>query len=128
MAPYTDEEDATTTWGMPCRRAASSTVMVPVALTRWVAMGSASERGTDGRGGQVDDRLGPLDDVVEIVRAQNGAFPELDRGGAGQVLTRAGRQVVERHHMVDEVLAVEHPAEVRTDEAGTTGDDDFHRR
>ena len=49
LAPYTDEEDATTTWGMPWRRAASSTVMVPVALTWWVAMGSASERGTDGR-------------------------------------------------------------------------------
>src|SRR5664280_672306 len=49
LAPYTDEEDATTTWGMPWRRAASSTIMVPVALAWWVAMGSASERGTDGR-------------------------------------------------------------------------------
>ena len=85
-------------------------------------MGSASERG------QVDDRLGPLHDAVEIVRAQYGAFPELDRGGAGQVLARAGRQVIESHHVVDEVLAIEHPAEVRTDEAGTSGDDDLHRR
>ena len=32
LAPYTEEDEATTTWGRPWRRAASSTSMVPVAL------------------------------------------------------------------------------------------------
>ena len=102
--------------------------MVPVALTWWVAIGSASERGTDGRAARWTTASAPAMTLVEIVGAQNGAFHELDRGRAGQVLARAGREVVESHHLVDEVLSVEHPAEVGTDEAGTAGDDDLHRR
>src|SRR5438552_4899280 len=47
--PYTDDDDATTTCGMPARRAASSTCTVPVAFARWDATGSWIERGTDGR-------------------------------------------------------------------------------
>ena len=49
FAPYTDEDEATTTCGRPWRRAASSTSMVPVALVWWLAIGSANDRGTEGR-------------------------------------------------------------------------------
>ena len=49
LAPYTEDDEATTTWSAPCRRAASNTIIVPVALTSWVAIGSVRERGTEGR-------------------------------------------------------------------------------
>ena len=49
MAPYTEEDEATTTWAPPAWRAASSTRSVPVAFTSWVATGSSSERGTEAR-------------------------------------------------------------------------------
>src|SRR3954467_7224439 len=47
--PYTDDDDATMTWASPARRAAPSTCILPAALTWWLAIGSAIERGTDGR-------------------------------------------------------------------------------
>src|SRR3569833_2035898 len=46
--PYTDEDEAATTC-TDSRRHASSTRTVPVAFTSWLASGSASDRGTDGR-------------------------------------------------------------------------------
>ena len=99
LAPYTEDEDATTTWGPPCRRAASSTIMVPVALTSWVATGSWQRARHRGAGGQVDDRLGaPAIAASRSSDRQNGAFDELDRRRTVEVLPSTGREVVESHH------------------------------
>ncbi len=65
LAPYTDEDEATTTCGRPWRRAASSTSMVPVALVWWLAIGSASDRGTEGRAARWTTASASVEHIVE---------------------------------------------------------------
>jgi len=113
LAPYTDDEGRHDDVGHAVAPRCFQHRHGSVALTWWVAMGSASDRGHRRAGGQMDDRLGPLDDPVEIVRAQDGALTELEPMGSRPEFWREPvEQVVQSHHVVDEVLAVEHPAEV----------------
>src|SRR5689334_22559585 len=46
-SPYTDDDEAYTTRRTPARRAASSTVRVPLTLWSLAPSGSSTERGTD---------------------------------------------------------------------------------
>src|SRR3984885_15393792 len=92
LAPYTDEDDDTMTWGKPPRRAASSTIMVPVALTWWVAMGSANERGTDARAARWTTASAP----VMTLSSWSASRMEPSRSSTEGVAGRFWREPVER--------------------------------
>ena len=82
--------------GPPWRRAASRTSMVPVALAWWLAMGSASERGTDGRAARWTTASAPVEHPVEE-RRRRGSTPRRARrrrrrpGSAGDPVERSSR-------------------------------------
>ena len=99
LAPYTDDDDATITWTLPARRAASSTSTVPVALARCDATGSVIERGTDGRAARCTTAVGVAHRGVEDLGIEDGALDERDVEVA-QVLEVAGRQVVDHDDVV----------------------------
>ena len=87
---------------------------MPVALTRCDAIGSAIERGTDGRAARCTIAVGVAHHLVERVGVEDGALDQRDVEVA-EVVAVTGREVVER----DDGLTgpAQATAEVRADEA-----------
>ena len=98
---------------------------MPVALTRCDAIGSAIERGTDGRAARCTTARRVAHHLVERVGIEDGALDERDVEVA-QVVAVAGREVVER----DDGLtgSAQAAAEVRADEPRASRHDDAHDR
>ena len=109
-----------------CRRAASNTIMVPVALTSWVAIGSARERGTDGRAARWTTAS------VSVMTPSRSSALRMEPSTTfteGEP-ARFSRDPVEKSSRATtwstKLLCGEHPAQVGADESGTAGDDDLH--
>ncbi len=71
------------------------------------------------------DRGRPIERGVEFVRVEDVADHE---GGADSVEVRLepGGEIVERDDLIDGVVGEQHPAQVRPDDSGSAGDNDFH--
>ena len=125
LAPYTDDDDATTTWPTSWRRTPSSTWSVPVALAWCEAIGSSSERGTDGRAPRctTDGRAG--EHVVEHVGVDEVAVDQagVDAVEVGGEAASTGRRAPRPRRRP---AAEQRAAEVGADEPGSAGDDDLH--
>ena len=71
-----------------------------MALAWWLAIGSAIDRGTDGRAARCTTAVGAGEGVVEQRPVEDAALdqPGVDAVEVGPI---AGRQVVERHDLGD---------------------------
>ncbi len=129
MLPYTDELDATIVCRPPWRRAASSTIKVPVALAWWRgervgdAAGHAAERG------EVDDGVGTGEGGIEGFVVEDRAFDEAQVVGVDEsvdVGAVAGGEVVDHRHLAP--VRQQCPAQVAPDEPRSACDHDSHVR
>ncbi len=78
-------------------------------------------------GSEVDHRVGAVDHRVEADGVEDRSLHEGDLD-AVEVRPEAGREVVERHHLVDRRVVREVAAQVGADESGAAGDHDLHSR
>ena len=103
--------------------------MVPVALVRWLAIGSASERGTDGRAARWTTASAPSNTRSSRPASRIDPSTSSTPSSAGQVGRGArwrGRRGPPRRPTSGS--ARQGPAQVGADEPGATGDHDLHRR
>ena len=78
-----------------------------------------------GPGGEVHDRVDPTGCLCERCRIENRAFDQPDIN-AIQIADRTRRQIVESDHLGDVGAERKSLTDMRTDEAGCTGDEDAH--
>ena len=112
-------------WRLPWRRAASSTMTVPVALAWWLASGSATLRGTLPSAARCTTASAPSN--ARRVRRRRGSIPSTKRDVEPvEVGAEPGRQVVDDATDVDAVgrrAAVRHRFDA--DESCSAGDRDL---
>src|SRR5215472_18829683 len=74
----------------------------------------------------MDHSTCPLEGVVKERSVENRPDKELDAVNRLKILWPPARQVIDYNQAVDERLVPQDPAQVGSDEAGSTGDDDVH--
>ena len=117
--PYTDEDDATTTWFTPALRALLQD-SEGAGGVRMVAGDRVDKAARDAaERGEVDHGVNTLEGAAEGAGVEDAALGEVDVQ-AGEVVPVPGREVIERRNLV---AGVERgPGEVGADEPGSTGD------
>lgn len=76
----------------------------------------------------MDHSASPLEGVVKEPRVENRPDDKLDFVDRLKILSPPARQVVDDDQAVDERLLPQGPAQVGTDEPGSTSDNDVHLR
>ena len=100
--------------------------MVPVAFTAWVAIGSASDRGTDGRAARWTTASAPSNCLARRSGSRIEPTTSSTSVEAFQVLPTARGQVVDHDHSLDGWFCQEHSAQVCADKTCTAGHDHLH--